>query len=112
MHKCQGRSPIQNFGGASGARYKLAATVIESQKNKDETSLFEGVDTSLASLLQYGGANPPAALRDGHRRDHHARHRRAEGVPGLAGSGRSRCRICWPASPRCARCAPASARWA
>jgi GlcNAc-PI de-N-acetylase/alpha-galactosidase-like protein len=65
MHKCQGRSPIQNFGGASGARYKLAATVIESQKNKDETSLFDGIDTSLASLLQYGGANPPAALRDG-----------------------------------------------
>jgi hypothetical protein len=65
MHKCQGRSPIQNFGGVSGARYKLAATVIESQKNKDETSLFEGIDTSLASLLQYAGANPPAALRDG-----------------------------------------------
>ena len=65
MHKCQGRSPIMNIGGPSGARYKLAATVIEAQKNKDETSLFEGVDTSLASLLQYGGATPPAALRDG-----------------------------------------------
>jgi hypothetical protein len=65
MHKCQGRSPIQNFGGTSGARYKLAATVIDSQRDKDETSLFEGIDTSLASLLQYGGANPPAALRDG-----------------------------------------------
>ena len=65
MHKCQGRSPIQNFGGTSGARYKLAATVIDSQKNKDETSLFEGIDTSLAHLLQYVGANPPAALRDG-----------------------------------------------
>ena len=64
MHKCQGRSPIQNFGGASGARYRLAHTVIEAQKNKDETSLFEGVDTTLASLLQYGGANAPAALRD------------------------------------------------
>ena len=65
MHKCQGRSPIQNFGGASGARYQLAATVIDAQKNKDETSLFEGVDTSLTSLLQFGGATPPAALRDG-----------------------------------------------
>lgn len=65
MHKCQGRSPIQNFGGTSGARYKLAATVIDAQKDKNETSLFEGVDASLASLLQYGGANPPAALRDG-----------------------------------------------
>ena len=65
MHKCQGRSPIQNFGGASGARYRLAQTVIESQKNKDETSLFEGVDTTLASLAHYGGANPPAGLREG-----------------------------------------------
>jgi hypothetical protein len=65
MHKCQGRSPIQNFGGVSGARYKLAATVIDAQKDKNETSLFEGVDTSLASLANYAGANPPAALRDG-----------------------------------------------
>lgn len=65
MHKCQGRSPIINIGGPSGARYRLAATVIESQKNKDETSLFDGVDTSLAGLLQYGGATPPAALREG-----------------------------------------------
>ena len=65
MHKCQGRSPIQNFGGASGARYKLAATVLDSQKDKNETSLFEGIDTTLASLLQYGGASAPAALRDG-----------------------------------------------
>lgn len=65
MHKCQGRSPIQNFGGASGARYRLANTVIAAQKNKDETSLFEGVDTTLTSLLQYAGADAPAALRDG-----------------------------------------------
>jgi hypothetical protein len=64
MHKCQGRSPIQNFGGASGARYRLAQTVIESQKNKDETSLFEGVDTTIASLSQFAGANPPPALGD------------------------------------------------
>ena len=65
MHKCQGRSPIQNFGGASGARYRLANTVIESQKNKDETSLFEGVDTTIASLANYAGANAPAGLREG-----------------------------------------------
>ena len=65
MHKCQGRSPIQNFGGASGARYRLANTVLDAQRNKDETSLFEGIDTSLPSLAQYAGANPPAALRDG-----------------------------------------------
>nr|AAP58541.1 hypothetical protein [uncultured Acidobacteriota bacterium] len=65
MHKCQGRSPIQNFGGTSGARYKLAATVLDSQKDKNESSLFEGIDSSLASLLQHAGATPAAALRDG-----------------------------------------------
>ena len=65
MHKCQGRSPIQNFGGASGARYRLANTVIEAQKNKDETSLFEGVDTAISSLAQYAGADAPAGLREG-----------------------------------------------
>jgi LmbE family N-acetylglucosaminyl deacetylase len=65
MHKCQGRSPIQNFGGVSGARYRLAATVIDAQKDKNETSLFEGVDTSLASLANYAGASAPAPLREG-----------------------------------------------
>jgi hypothetical protein len=65
MHKCQGRSPIQNFGGVSGARYKLAATVIDSQKDKNEASLFEGIDASVPSLANFAGANPPAALRDG-----------------------------------------------
>ena len=34
MHKCQGRSPIQNFGGTSGARYKLAATVIDRRRTR------------------------------------------------------------------------------
>ena len=37
-------------------------TSIASQKDKDETSLFEGIDTSLTSLAGYAGANPPAAL--------------------------------------------------
>ncbi len=66
LHKCQGRSPVQNFPvGGAGARYRLAATVLESQRNKDETSLFDGIDTTLGSLAQYGGANPPVALTDG-----------------------------------------------
>ena len=67
MHKCQGRSPIQGFPqGPSGARYKLAATVLDAQKNKNETSLFEGIDTSLATgLVGFAGDNPPPALRQG-----------------------------------------------
>src|ERR1039458_9000112 len=31
---------------------------------KDESSLFDGVDTNLVALAQYAGANPPSALTD------------------------------------------------
>ena len=96
MHKCQGRSPIQNFGGASGARYKLAATVLDAQKDKNETSLFEGIDTSLASLAQYAGTESAGGAARRTRGRHQSRHRRAEGVHGIAGSGASRCRNCSP----------------
>ena len=32
------------------------------QKDKTETSLFDGVDTRLEAIAQYAGPNPPAAL--------------------------------------------------
>ncbi len=35
------------------------------QKEKDESSLFDGVDVSLTSIAQYAGANPPAGLTSG-----------------------------------------------
>jgi hypothetical protein len=37
-------------------------TTLAGQKEKDESSIFDGVDTSLMSIAQYAGANPPAAL--------------------------------------------------
>jgi hypothetical protein len=49
-------------GGRGPASYQLTETIIASQKGKDETSLFEGIDTSLPSLAQFAGPNPPTAL--------------------------------------------------
>jgi hypothetical protein len=40
-------------------------TTIPGQADKDETSLFDGVDTSLAGLAAFAGANPPDALKSG-----------------------------------------------
>jgi hypothetical protein len=35
------------------------------QKDKDETSFFDGIDVTIAGLAKYAGANPPAALQAG-----------------------------------------------
>ena len=70
-HKCQGMGGPPPLPGATGGRggggggYQLMSTSIASQKDKDESSLFEGIDTSLGALAQYAGANPPAALTAG-----------------------------------------------
>jgi LmbE family N-acetylglucosaminyl deacetylase len=72
-HKCQGTSGLPPLPGAGGGRgggggggtYQLMETTLPGQVGKDETSLFDGIDTSLAALAQYAGANPPAALTAG-----------------------------------------------
>jgi hypothetical protein len=51
------------FGGRGG--YQLVETTMVGQKEKDESSLFDGVDISLTSIAQFAGANPPAALTSG-----------------------------------------------
>lgn len=72
-HKCQGMGQlpplIGGIGGGRGpvgpARYRLVESVIPGQMDKEETSLFDGVETSLMGLAAYAGANPPEALRAG-----------------------------------------------
>ena len=60
MHMCQGRAPIVGGAGPTISRYRLIETTIAAQKDKDETSLFDGIDTSLASLAGFAGAGAPA----------------------------------------------------
>jgi LmbE family N-acetylglucosaminyl deacetylase len=74
-HKCQGmgglppvagapggRGGAPGFGGGRGGGYELKETTLPGQKDKTEASLFDGIDTSLTSIAQYAGPNPPAAL--------------------------------------------------
>lgn len=70
-HKCQGMTGLPALpgtngrgGGGAGAQYQLMETMIASQKDKDETSLFEGIDTRLSALVEFAGPNPPTALEN------------------------------------------------
>ena len=63
MHKCQGTSQLVALpSGAVGGRYRLAETTIPGQQGANETSLFDGVDTSIEGLARFAGASPPPAL--------------------------------------------------
>jgi len=73
-HKCQGTGGLPQMAGLAGGRggggrggggYQLMETTMPGQKDKDETSIFDGVDTRLEALAQYAGSNPPPALTNG-----------------------------------------------
>jgi len=71
-HKCQGTGGLPALpgsggrgGGPGGGGYQLIESAIPGQKDKTETSLFDGVDTRLEAIAQYAGPNPPAALTSG-----------------------------------------------
>ena len=56
-----GRGGPPPFGGGRGG-YQLMETTLAGQKDKTETSVFDGIDINLTGIAQYAGANPPAAL--------------------------------------------------
>jgi hypothetical protein len=69
MHLCQGTGgmpPLPGTGGGRGGRgYQLVETAIPGQKDKNESSLFDGIDTRLTALARFAGPQPPAALTGG-----------------------------------------------
>ncbi|MEO5895128.1 MAG: PIG-L family deacetylase [Vicinamibacterales bacterium] len=65
MHMCQGRAPIVGGAGAAASRWRMIETTVASQKDKDEASVFDGIDTSLASLATFAGDHPPAVVTTG-----------------------------------------------
>jgi LmbE family N-acetylglucosaminyl deacetylase len=65
MHKCQGQAQLLALPGPSSSTFQLAETTIASQKEKDETSLFDGVDTTIPGLARFAGARPPRDLVEG-----------------------------------------------
>ena len=73
-HKCQGTGGLPPLpggggrggrGGGGGGGYQLMESTIPGQVGKDETSLLDGIDTSLTAIARYAGANPPPALTTG-----------------------------------------------
>src|SRR5678815_4121704 len=73
MHKCQGMGQLLSLPApTSNATYQLVETTIPGQQQKDEISLFDGVDSSLLSLAKFAGpstgsgpARVPRDLSDG-----------------------------------------------
>jgi len=66
MHKCQGMGQLLSLPiAASAASYQLVETTLPAQLEKDEASLFDGVDTGVAGLLKYVSGRTPKELTDG-----------------------------------------------
>jgi len=63
-----------------GGRYQLVDSTIASQKDKDEASLFDGIDTSLGSLRRIRRAQSPRGAEKRARGRRRAGGARAEGV--------------------------------
>jgi len=62
MHKCQGTSPLIRLPGPATASYRLVHTSIPGQADRDESSLFDGIDTSIEGLARFAGPRPPSGL--------------------------------------------------
>jgi LmbE family N-acetylglucosaminyl deacetylase len=68
MHKCQGMGQLLSLPAPTTAflaSYQLVETTLAGQMQKDETTLFEGVDSSIPALAKFAGARPPKDLNEG-----------------------------------------------
>src|SRR5262249_35392493 len=67
MHKCQGMGQLLSLPSPTSlSTYQLVETTLPAQAQKDETSLFDGVDTSIMSLARYAtGGRIPKDLNEG-----------------------------------------------
>ena len=66
MHKCQGMGQLLSLPApAAAASYQLVETTLPGQMQKDEPSLFDGVDSSVLGLAKFAGARAPKDLTEG-----------------------------------------------
>jgi hypothetical protein len=63
--KCQGMGQLLALPGPSVRQYRLSATTMPRQAEKTETSLFDGIGTTIAGLAKFVGGAPPEPLRTG-----------------------------------------------
>jgi LmbE family N-acetylglucosaminyl deacetylase len=65
MHKCQGMAQLLALPGPASSAYYLAESTIPGSLQRDEKSMFEGIDPSIAGLSRFAGPQPPHELTDG-----------------------------------------------
>ena len=65
MHKCQGQAQLLALPGPSVSTLQLVESTIPGQMDRDEGTMFDGVDTSIAGIARLAGARPPKDLVDG-----------------------------------------------
>ena len=70
MHKCQGMAQLLSLPAPQTTTYQLVESNLPGQMDsaaplKDEASLFDGLDTSIAGLAKLASARPPKDLTDG-----------------------------------------------
>jgi LmbE family N-acetylglucosaminyl deacetylase len=66
MHKCQGMGQLLALPTPSAQfSYQLVETTVAGQMQRDETALFDGVDTSILGLAKFVTGRPPKDLIDG-----------------------------------------------
>ncbi len=65
QHKTQGMAQLLSLPGPSSAGYQLIESSIPGLKEKGDTSLFNGIDTSVPGLARYVPGEVPAALTSG-----------------------------------------------
>lgn len=60
-HKCQGMAQLLFLPGSpSSTTYRLGDTTLEGGTGRPETAMFDGIDTSIASLARYAKPAPEA----------------------------------------------------
>jgi hypothetical protein len=65
MHKCQGQAQLLALPGPANSVYQLAESTIPGAMDRDERSLFDGIDTTVPGLAKLAGARAPKDLVDG-----------------------------------------------
>src|SRR5262245_9269560 len=65
MHKCQGMAQLLALPGPAAASYRLAESALPHALERDDKSLFDGIDSSIAGLARFAGANAPRELVEG-----------------------------------------------
>jgi LmbE family N-acetylglucosaminyl deacetylase len=65
MHKSQGMAQLLSLPGPATSTYRLAETTLPGLQQKDETSLFDGIETTIAGMAKFAGGRPPKDLLEG-----------------------------------------------